>query len=77
MTWHLLCKLLSRIVWPQAPTVSSDNSLANVGIYSFVIMFVYWLVDAWGCYGGFISIGSGSLFSILLLCRIIVWHIVW
>ena len=28
------------------------------------------MVDIWGCYGSCVSIGSGSLFSILLLCRI-------
>ena len=27
-------------------------------------------MDIWGCYGSCVSIGSGSLFSILLLCRI-------
>ena len=27
-------------------------------------------MDSWGCYGSWLSIGSGSLFSILLLCRI-------
>ena len=70
MTWHLLCELLARKVWPPTPTISCDNSLANVGIYSFVILIIYWLVGAWGCYGGFVFIGSGLLISILLLCRI-------
>ena len=27
-------------------------------------------MGTWGCYGSCVSIGSGSLFSILLLCRI-------
>ena len=70
MTRNLLCELLGKIVWLPTPTVSCDKFLASVGIYSFVIVLVYWLVDAWGCYGDCVSIGSGSFFSILLLCRI-------
>ena len=70
MKWHLLCGLLGRIVWPPTPTVSCEHSLANVGIYSIVVLIVYWLVGTWGCYGGCVSIGSGSLFSILFLCII-------
>ena len=27
-------------------------------------------MDIWGCYGSCVSLGSGSLFSILFLCRI-------
>jgi hypothetical protein len=46
------------------PTVSWDIPLANVGIYAFVILIIYWLVGTWGCYGSCVSIGSGSLFSI-------------
>ena len=65
VTWHE-----SSILQPPAPTVSCGTSLANFGIYSFVILIIYWLVDSWGCYGSCVSIGSGTLFSILLLCRI-------
>ena len=57
-------------VCPPTPTLSYDNSLANVGICSFVILIIYWLVDTWGCYGGCVSIGSASLFYVLILCRI-------
>ena len=70
MTFHLLCALFGKKLWPLAPTVSYDNSLASVGIYSTIILITYWLVGTWGCYGGRVFIGSGSLFSILLLCRI-------
>ena len=57
-------------VWPPIPTISCDNSLASVGIYSFIILIIYWLVGIQGCYDGCVSICTGSLFSILLLCRI-------
>ena len=71
MTWHLLCELLGSKIWLPNPTVSCDNSLANVGIYSFVIRFISWFVGTNGCYNGFVSIGSGSLLSILLLCIVL------
>ena len=71
MTWHLLCELFGRKVCPPTPTLSCDNYLASVGIYSFVMLITYWLVGTWGCCGIFVSIGSGLLFSILILCRII------
>ena len=61
------CELLGRKVWPPTPTISCDNSLASVGIYSFMILLIYWLVGTWGCYDGCVFIGSGLLFSILLL----------
>ena len=41
VTWHLLCELLGINVWPPAPIMSCNNSLASVGIYSFVILLVY------------------------------------
>ena len=58
-------------ICPPTPTVSCDNFLASVGIYSFVIVIIYYLVGTWGCYGSCVFIGSGSLFSILLLSRIL------
>ena len=39
ITWQESC-----ILQTPAPTASRDNSLANVGIYSFVIQVIYWLV---------------------------------
>ena len=69
----MLCELLDRKVVSyshQPPTLRCDNSLAGGGIYSFVILIIYWLVSTWGCYGSCVSIGSGLLFSILLFCRI-------
>ena len=41
LTWYLLSELLVMKVWSPTPTVSYDNSLANVGIYSFVILIIY------------------------------------
>ena len=66
----MLCKLLGIKVCPPTPTLICDNTLANVGIYPFGMLITYWLVGTWGCYGICVSIGSGSLFFILLLCRI-------
>ena len=48
-----------------------NNSLALVGIYYFLlILIIYFLVGIWGCYVSCVFVGSGSMFSILLLCRI-------
>ena len=66
----MLCELLFKKASPPTPTISCDNSLANVGINYFVVLIIYCLVSTWGCYGSFLSIGRGSLFSILLSCRI-------
>ena len=41
LIWYLLCELLVKRVWPPTPTVNYDNSLASVGIYSFVILIIY------------------------------------
>ena len=60
VTWHESC-----VLQPPTPTVRYDNSLVNGGIYSFVILIIYLLVGTWGCYGGCVFVGSGSLFSIL------------
>ena len=37
--------------------------------YYVLILIIYFLVGIWGCYVGCVFVGSGSLFSILLLCR--------
>ena len=51
--------------------VGVTSSLAFVGIWYFIfIMIVNLLAGLWGCYSGCVSVGSGSLFYILFLCRI-------
>ena len=47
-----------------------SGSLAVVGIYFLFILIINLLAGIWGYYGSCVSVGSGSLFSILLLCRI-------
>ena len=54
-----------------SPTVGCNNSLAFFGIYYYLlILIICFLVGIWGCYVGCVFVGSGSFFSILLLCRI-------
>ena len=62
--------LLDMKVWPTTPILGWNDSLAFIGIQSFLfILIINLLAGIWGYYGGCVSVGSGSLFSIFLLCR--------
>jgi hypothetical protein len=67
----LACDVLNMKAWPTTPILGWNDSLAFVGIESFLfILIVNLLVGIWGYYDGCVFVGSGSLFFILLLCRI-------
>ena len=68
--WHVLCDFVGH--GSVVMSLGWNSSLAFVGIYSSFFhpnyLFSSWCI--WDSYGGCVSVGNGSLFSILLLCRI-------
>ena len=62
--------MLSELLGKKVVTSSHQPLPQVVIMLGFVILITYWLVDTWGCYGSCVSIGSGLLFSILMLYRV-------
>jgi hypothetical protein len=73
VTWHVLCDFSRHESMAHNPYLGWNDSLAFVGIESFLfILIVNLLAGIWGYYGGCVYVGSGSLFSILGMGQLLI-----